>query len=524
MARPITWQDIAPPNFASSLAASQAAGAQIGDALSGIAALGNNLREKAIEQSTREAVAQVQNAPDPVAVAAAMRTGWDIDPFVVSSAANARGTQLRQEEAANEAILTGKAQRSLIQGQADDRIAARESAGIASPVQMKLVAAKNFGQLQQAYQSIDRANPSFTGSQAGQLALKSIDDMFNERSKYFQNADELALRGRQIDMAGQAAKEAELNAKFAADLERAVADPKNAVLNEGALRDLVRGIAEKHDRVGQTESGVAYVKKAISGYTPTSDQLQVAQSEGGPTFGGIIGAFEEQKKEAESRANVAKQATAILLPGAEQDKLNRYKNMDDNTAALAILKDNPDLTKGIADWEPEDVIQRAAAIEKWAKDNFTPISREQAYAAVPTTRNAITLADGSSSVTDATRSAVKRFHASNIVGGAPEKERRIADIDAMLNATKAGYDKKIQQTGQGARAGDFGMVPEEGFTLYNSNPKVRRNSLITREIPALEAAVRLQASQTKTTADAYELQRLSAELMKAQAELAKLGN
>ena len=134
MARPITWQDVAAPNFSGSLAASQAAGNQITQALSGLGDLATGIRDQARADATGQAIAGILASNDPNAAAAAVQQGWDIDPLAVAGAARTRDSQLRSDLAADASLAASRTTTALNQANLDDRTAEREATSLSSPM------------------------------------------------------------------------------------------------------------------------------------------------------------------------------------------------------------------------------------------------------------------------------------------------------------------------------------------------------------------------------------------------------
>lgn len=186
MARPITWQDVVAPNLSGSLAASQAAGNQITQALSNVGQLGMDLRDQARTDATGQAIAGILSSDDPRAAAAAVQQGWDINPLALAQAARTRDSQLRSDSAADASLAASRTTTALNQATLDDRTAEREATGLSSPMIDQIL--KN-GKLP----SID-LNQDEWKSAAGNRAYKQVLDFWGQYQDDKIRAQESHLR------------------------------------------------------------------------------------------------------------------------------------------------------------------------------------------------------------------------------------------------------------------------------------------------------------------------------------------
>jgi len=177
MARPITWNDVAAPQFGAPLAASAAAARQVSDALSGLGDTARGYVGAVKEDATRAAVADIMSAADPVAAAAAMGQSWKIDPLAAQQAVVA-ADQRRQTSLANVASLAAsKTTTELNRAALDDRVANREAADLSAPVIDEIV---RTGKLP----VLDRTKPEWQtagGNLAHERVLKFYGDYMDDK-------------------------------------------------------------------------------------------------------------------------------------------------------------------------------------------------------------------------------------------------------------------------------------------------------------------------------------------------------
>jgi hypothetical protein len=190
MARPITWQDVAAPNLAGSLAASQAAGNQITQALSNVGDLGMDIRNQSRADATGRAIAGILASNDPNAVAAGVQPNWDIDPLALAQAARTRDSQLRSDVAADASLAASRTTTALNQANLDDRTAEREATTLSSPMIDQIL---KTGKLP----SID-LNQDNWKSAAGNRAYKQVLDFWGQFQDDKLRAQETHLRTKAL--------------------------------------------------------------------------------------------------------------------------------------------------------------------------------------------------------------------------------------------------------------------------------------------------------------------------------------
>lgn len=217
MAQPITWRDVAAPNLSGSLAASQAAGASITQALSGLGDLATGIRDEARTAATNQVIAGILSSNDPNATAAAVQQGWDIDPLAIANAARSRDSQLRSDLAADASLAASRTTTALNQANLDDRTAEREATSLSSPMIDEIL---KTGKLP----SIDLNQDSWK-SAAGNRAYKQVLDFWGQFQDDKLRAQESHLRMKAVRDAEN--QNAYLGAarEYGASAEGQLADP-----------------------------------------------------------------------------------------------------------------------------------------------------------------------------------------------------------------------------------------------------------------------------------------------------------
>lgn len=218
MARPITWESVTAPNFNGSLAASQAAGDTISNALKGLAGAGQGYMDETRKLATDNAVAGILNSADPLAAAAAAPQGWQVDAATLQKAAlgqdqvnRANESQGLQNEASRIASKTNQAQ-------LDDILSTRASSTIASNLITQMPANGDISQF-------DLNDPRFKGPE-GEKALATFLAESHARQKFA--LDKLDIEGRNKDRAKNLANQKALNweAEKAHDPDFLLQDPQ----------------------------------------------------------------------------------------------------------------------------------------------------------------------------------------------------------------------------------------------------------------------------------------------------------
>lgn len=131
MARPITWQDVAAPNVGAALAASQAAGDSITNALAGLGGVAQGQSDRIKADATKQAVAGILQSNDPLAAAAAQPQDWRVDPLAVAQAAQQTDARLRANKASDASLEASKVSTASNQAQLDDLLSTRRAEAIA---------------------------------------------------------------------------------------------------------------------------------------------------------------------------------------------------------------------------------------------------------------------------------------------------------------------------------------------------------------------------------------------------------
>lgn len=455
MARPITWTDVAAPNFGSSLAASQAAGESITQALANVGKLGMDVRNAAREDATRQAAAAIMASNDPMAAAAAAPQGWDIDAFALQKAAQERDQTLRSNLAQDAALQASKTTTAVNQATLDDRVAEREASTMSSPMIDQIL---KTGKLP----SID-LNQDNWKTAAGNRAYKQVLDFWGQYQDDKVRAKEMHLRLKSArdkenqDLFLGAARD------YGASAEGQMADP--------ATRDrYLTGLAKKMGVSSVfVDQGAQVAERGSQANTATEAELdQVAPGGTGTSFRDVNSNLvrrqndlEKQKAAKLSEFDRAVRGQELMqgtvfngpsegLPGElakrtgwdlddAQDRINRirseYPNITDAQAAdIALATQDRWFDRGAAR-SPEAVARAGAYAEFNRLGGVAGLNRELSKAAAPFDKELARLPVLARQVTGAARTG----------SAVPADAQRVVSEFARADAEQARQVKAAQE-------------------------------------------------------------------------------
>jgi hypothetical protein len=469
MAQPITWRDIAAPNLSGSIAASQAAGNQITQALSNIGTLGMDLRDQARADATKRAVAGILSSTDPNAAAAGVQQGWDIDPLAIAQAARTRDSQLRSDLAsdasleasrvatdANRAnIELGKTTLALNKATLEDRTAEREASTMSSPMIDSIL---KTGKLP----SID-LNQDNWKSAAGNKAYKQVLDFWGQYQDDKVRAEQLHLQTKAIrDKENQdaffgAARE------YGASADGQLADPatRDRYLSKLAKSFNVPSIyvdqaAQVAERGSQANTATQEeLDQTIPGGTDSSfrdvnTNLVRRQNDLEKQKAAKISEFDRAVRGQELMQGTVFNGPSEGLPGElakrtgwdldeAQDRINRirseYPNITDAQAADIALATQDRWFDRTAARSPEAVSRAGAYAEFNKLGGAAGLNREMAKAAAPFDKELSRLPILARQVTGAARAGAP----------VPAEAQRIVSEFARADSTQAREVERAQQ-------------------------------------------------------------------------------
>lgn len=480
MARPITWNDVAAPRgLAVAVEAFGRGGDRLAQAVGNMGQVAEDYRNDRIQEATKAAVADISLSQDPTAAASALPKDWTIDPLAVAVAANARGKELDQKKLTDLSMKSTSLQMERTQAELDDRVAAREAEDIALTYRPAATSGQKL--------DIDRTDPRWRTA-AGKLALDRIDGWERDYQDTKYKQDSLGL---QRAAAARAARDDNERRNLDAALGKVVelsgspdwagkAPEERDRLIGGVFKGF--GVSLSHLDLGQKAYDLGF-----NGNKATRGELERVDPTTGLSGQKLLDLQTGEVQAAERGLNQWKAENANLLRVGQLDATNPYTKLDDITAANKVLEAIPDVKTGWGpNWNTEDVIQRVDGIQKWAKANGTPITREQAFMLVPKTKGQIGLGDSFRLVDSSIKKDIEDFHDLKTKGG---WEQVAADEKSQL----ANFEKKkadAQRAGAAINAAvrGEGPLPSTLVSGYKNSPLVQRNEA-EQELATVQVAL-----------------------------------
>lgn len=445
MARPITWQDVAGPNTSGALAAAQAAGDSITNALSGLGGVAQGQSDRIKADATKQAVAGILQSDDPFAAAAAAPQNWAVDPLAIAQAATQADTRLRANVAQDASVEASRAStdsnRAALQDRTDERIATT----LSSPKIDEII---KTGKLP----SID-LNSKDWGSAAGNRAYKQVLDFYSDYQRDKLQAEDMHLR-RQTALKDKAKEDALGWARdFGASPEGQSLDPAE-VDRRITAEFKKRGVSGAY--VG---NGAQFFEQGAQANRPTEDELDrpVPNDEKSTFFDINMGLatrakdLQAQKTEAISKydravrgqelvaGNVFKGPTAAI-PGLLATKLG-WSEEDAKEAIDAVKAEYKDLT----DWQAADIALETKG--KWF--------------------------EGIAAHSDEAKAKAGSYRAFNEAGGAEGLAEKIKSVGSPFDRQLARLPVLQRQVSGAARTG--GEAPNEAVNITKAYREAAAN-------------------------------------------------
>lgn len=466
MARPITWQDVQYRSNAAAIEAFGRGGDRVAEAFKNLGQIAVDNRNQQIEEATKQAVAGIMTSEAPEAAAAAVPQDWRYDPLAVAQAANTRSTQLDQKKLTELSMKSTDLNIQRTQAELDDRVAAREAEDIA----LQYRDAATTGQKL----NIDRADPRWKTA-AGKLALDRIDGWERDFQDTKYKQDSLSLQRAAAARAERDDRERRaLDAALGQVVEFSSSPEGAAKSPEERDREVSRIFKQNGVSLSHLDLGQKAYDLGFSGNKATQGELERIDPTTGLSGRKLLELQSAEVAAAERGLNQWKAENANALRVGQLDATNPYEKLDDVAAANKVLESIPDVKTGWGpNWGNEDVIQRADGIQKWAKDNGTPITRAQAFMLVPKTKGQVGLGDSFRLVDSSIKKDIEDFHDLKTRGGwaqvAADEQAQVAQFEkAQRNAARAaaGINAAV-------RSGDG--LPSTLVDQYKSSPIVQRN-------------------------------------------------
>jgi hypothetical protein len=283
MARPITWQDVAAPSQGAALAASQAAGDSIRNALSGLSNTVTGFQDAVKKDATNKVVADVMASADPLAAAAAAPQGWQVDPLAVAAAAQNTDARLRANAASDASLAASKVSTALNNATLQDKESDRVATSLSSPVIDQIVKTGKLPSIDlndaqwkteggnKAYAQVLQFKRDYDADQRATLALhwqrkQAIRDEANQNYLNWEAERGATPEFQQADPAAARAESLKMARKFGADLTKvdqglsfAVNSAVNSKPTEAQLDGQVPNISPAKDSKGNNRPATTYL-------------------------------------------------------------------------------------------------------------------------------------------------------------------------------------------------------------------------------------------------------------------------
>lgn len=502
MARPITWQDVARPvGLAAAVEMVGRGGDRLANAIGDMGQVAVDFRNTKIKEATDAAVADIALSQDPTAAASALPKDWTIDPLAVAVAANARTKELDQKKLTDLTMKSTSLQMDRTQAELDDRVAAREAEDIALQYRDAALGGKPV--------DINREDPRWRTA-AGKLALDRIDSWTRDAADMKYKQDSLSLQRA-------AAARAERDDRERRNLQ----DALGKVVELSGSPDWAGKAPEERDRLiggvfkgygvslAHLDLGQKAYDLGFSGNKATQGELERIDPTTGLSGKKLLEYQTAEVAAAERGLNQWKAENANLLRVGQLDATNPYEKKDDITAANLVLEAIPGVKTGWGpNWDAEDVIQRADAIQKWAKNNETPITRAQAFMLVPKTKGQIGLGDTFNLVDDSIEKDIKDFNSLVKAGGWEQ-------VAADQKSQEAQYQKKQQEAARAGAAINAAVrseapLPNTLVSGYKTSPIVKRSEA-EKELATVQMALANAPNMNATEVAALYRRRRAAE-------------
>jgi hypothetical protein len=438
MARPITWQDVAAPNLGSSLAASQAAGDSIRNALAGLGGVVENYQDDTRAEATKQAVAQIMTSADPMAAAKAAPQGWQVDPLAVAQAAQQTDTRLRQNAAADASLDASKVSTELNREVLEDRTNQRVAASLASPMIDEIM---KTGKLP----PIDLNNPEWKTS-AGNLAHKEVIDFWNNYQDDKLRASDMHLR-RQLALKDKAKEDALGWARsFGASPEGQQLDP--AEVDRRITKEFERrGVSAAH--VG---TGAQFFEQGAQANRATEDELD----QDVPNFGDAT--YFDLNSNLSLRARDLNQQKAAKV--SQFDRAIRGQELAAGTVFTGPVAGIPAKLATELEWSNEDAKEAIDAV----KAEYKGLTDWQAADIVLDTKGK--WFEGAAARSDEAKAKAGAFKAFNEIGGNEGLAKEIDRVSSPFDRELARLPIIQRQVTGAARRGD--PVPTEAVNITKS--------------------------------------------------------
>jgi hypothetical protein len=485
MARPITWQDVAAPQVGASLAASQAAGQSITQALQGLAGVAQGEFDKRKTDATKQAVAGILSAEDPLAAAAAAPQNWAIDPLAVAQAAQAGDARVRANKASDASLAASQVSTQLGQAQLQDRVDQRDAALLSAPV-IEAIRTK------QPY-SLDFKGDEWN-TQGGLLAQERVLNFLDRQQDNDRANEALRLQRSQVKEAKAVNELRSFSRALGASTEGQALDP--------AEKD--RRISAKAKELGvdfAVDDAATYFDRGVQANTATAEERSVPalSYEGGD---GVTRSLSYDDVRSASigrrRADNADQARAVLAEPVR-------KGGDTTWLQLQELGNGPSFQQD----EKGTVDQKLADALKWDLDDaqdrinriraeYPKLTRAQAADIAFDTQDSWTDRGGAKDPRAKAKAAAweefdKMGGASGVMAGIQGKQAKFLKENSRL-------DTLDRQFTAATREGDF--VPKAVVEIldgYRDDEKAKRAAAAAEEAAAKEKAAKAQAALKDAT-------------------------
>jgi hypothetical protein len=481
MARPITWQNVNSPQGALSIEALLRSGRQAGEGFETMGNVFKTARDEMQQAATGAAVAQIANAQDPTAVAAAAPQTWQFDPLAIASAANARKEQLGEEEVRQSNLATDLLQRQATQSELKDREDKRLGA---------LAASKGFEYIDKTGKIPEfAADDPLAGTQAGIYAQEAWREYQKEKKSFDLDKERLGLERARAAREARMEKQSKAEQGYLAELNDLALKPENFNMEPGARAKLNMEVAKKWGVGHLALKGDEHFSNAIKSNLPTAEQLDTID-DNGYRRSDVISGFTAAKADIDARKNIDLAQFDVAKQVALQSAASPYKGLTEEQQAQKFLETHQkELNEGWwgSKWEAKDVNQRADAIQRLARKEGLEIARHDAVEMVAATIGNATFADGEWSVkNDQVDSLIKRYGEFAKYGSVENLQLTISQREAAAAAEAAKVDRAINAVMRSAVTGE--AVDKEIAKQYESTPAAKK-AVLEAEVKSLEATL-----------------------------------